>query len=1031
METRQKQRQGPEPTQRRIRHIQCIVARNLTFTQNANQRTIASALAQPSAQHGNSSNTLTYPHQPTRSVTPSIELPSGASSPTKSYFRSPWRSYQQGIQKIRGPGSETGSTSASESGRTSMIREPIARLSAGIKASVFSVASDAGYASESGSISGGQGTNDLSKVRSRPRTSNDFTHHSHAKDRLDRAYGDERSGSWNQRESLLNGHPNYPASVPNTPPSVPTRDRYLSPHTNSQANTRDSPDMTRITKGIGQGMSISCKESTTGACIDESRIPQFIKAGAAASKPILLDSYFTLHEPINDKVIYTSETVAGSNNPKYSPIEEHRFVEEAARRSSSVTVKIWAGLKSEKSLLLEWRVQLCCLRFIGKDLRDVPAGLPNNTILFGLENGFYTAPDDEDMVDHAHPYISEHESIPPHIPASRSYTYESVMRLNNLHECIADTKKSRDEIKYNIEVALSKENAPMIMVSMSVKNVEGSVQSDYGIYSDKWGMSLMFLKQVYAQEFSSETLFLAATLRKEHAARRQALIESVELGQTQDMYLEENMANLANNKESLFMTLKEYSAKRTELIATLFTIFPITEACCDEDMVAIALGHVCHFVTMLAHYLNVPLRYPLTPMGSRAFVLDPVSLLVGPKDNAHYFACSPFQLMNSQGLQFMDLRQTLPNMRYLMETLLTSSPVKKQDRLEQERLNDLFIISLEQRDGDHTLQPALDNEGNLDDSGRRRHERHLSAGSSSLGTPAESRRVTNISSERMPLLVREYDPIDGEYTLVLTDPASPRSNASRKSSSIKHSKLNDDGSLDAFKTPRASPSRTLDQSDKSQAVDIWPDTESCTAEEDADMTAVGEKFDSTRESSTGSSGTRESGGTTSTLTKILLDPPSGHGSTTTLDKIQTHRRVSSTADDQAGPETESGTQSPTLSPSAGLAPAAQIASSPLYMMEKNTSRNHSRRGSSNSDSLSQGVPEVPFETIDMDAGSDLADTPPLPPRPLPTIAVTSSRSSRFGARLSRVAASASSATKEAILRRQSASPPSNALEASG
>lgn len=43
------------------------------------------------------------------------------------------------------------------------------------------------------------------------------------------------------------------------------------------------------------------------------------------------------------------------------------------------------------------------------------------------------------------------------------------------------------------------------------------------------------------------------------------------------MYLEENIINLTKNKESLFHVLKEYSSKRTELIATLFTIFPITE----------------------------------------------------------------------------------------------------------------------------------------------------------------------------------------------------------------------------------------------------------------------------------------------------------------------------------------------------------------------------------------------------------------------------------------------------------------------
>lgn len=198
-------------------------------------------------------------------------------------------------------------------------------------------------------------------------------------------------------------------------------------------------------------------------------------------------------------------------------------MEDTAKRSNSVTVKIWAGLHgSEASLLLEWRVQLCCLRFIGKELRDIPAGLPNNTILFGFENGFYTAPDEEDMMDH-HDHINAQDSIPPHTMTSRSYTYESVMRLNNLHECIADTKRSRDEIKNNIEVALNKDNAPMIMVwsygSNSIllmyptthfhpvdlvsipsisfsKNVGESARSDSGIFKDKLDTNSMFLKRV-------------------------------------------------------------------------------------------------------------------------------------------------------------------------------------------------------------------------------------------------------------------------------------------------------------------------------------------------------------------------------------------------------------------------------------------------------------------------------------------------------------------------------------------------------
>ncbi|KAG0016027.1 hypothetical protein BGZ82_001217 [Podila clonocystis] len=386
MDARQK-RHGPEPTQRRVRHIQCIIARNLTFTQNSNQRTLASALAQSNSQLANISNTQAYPYH-ARSVTPSVELPSGASSPTKSYFRSPWKSYQ-GIQKVKGPGSETGSTSASDSGRTSLIREPIARLSAGLKASVFSVTSESGYVSESGTAN------------------------------------------------------------------------------------KDPPEVTQLAKEIVQQISIQDDDSRSTSDVDESRLPQFINKERAASKPVLLDSYFTLHEPTN-----------GMRN---IPIEQHQFVEDAAKRSNSVTVKIWAGLHgSETSLLLEWRVQLCCLRFIGKELRDIPAGLPNNTILFGFENGFYTAPDEEDMVD-PHDHSNAQDSIPPHSITSRSYTYESVMRLNNLHECIADTKKSRDEIKHNIEVALNKDNAPMIM---------GSARNDYGIFRDKLDTSSMFLKRL-------------------------------------------------------------------------------------------------------------------------------------------------------------------------------------------------------------------------------------------------------------------------------------------------------------------------------------------------------------------------------------------------------------------------------------------------------------------------------------------------------------------------------------------------------
>ncbi|KAG9068828.1 hypothetical protein KI688_011114 [Linnemannia hyalina] len=841
---RLKHRQGLEPTQRRVRHIQTIQARNLTFSPNANQRTLASALfVHPTPQYphqqGNSNYNTAYsttgsnynynttgstysynPHQQqlqhqntSRSITPSVELRSGTSSPTKSssYFRSPWKSYSTGIQKIRGPGSDAGSVSAaSESGRTggasSVIKEPIARLSAGLKATVFSAGTSyeslSGYASESGSGSvngqfGGAGNiGGVSKAKSNGRVSADFSN----QQRQQHLQARYQQLPPHQQQQLEEGGYSRSFNDSLSAPSLLTaRDRRPSP----------IQDVTlRNAKDEREDNSSSTPSTVTDADSElNSRLPAFLSGSKRKSGPILLNTYFTLHDPNNDEVIYTSDTVLSSNNPRYSPLEEHGFLDPSKRRICSIVVRIWASYRdSDYCLLLEWKVELCCLRYIGKELRDLPSGLPNNMILFEFESGYYTAADEDEPTEHPHTHSLEPVATIPGGGGgvSRSYTYETVMRLNNLHECIADTKKSRDEIKHSIESAMNKENAPMIL------------QKRRGEYTER----LWHLQRQVGHELNvlEEAQDRAEALRREHAARRKALEDSRERGQTQEMYLEENILNLTKNKESLFHVLKEYSSKRTELIATLFTIFPITESendpnllmICkvplpnsvyngmDEDLVSIALGFACQLVVMLAHYLNIPLRYPLTPMGSRAFVIDPVSLLVGPKEFPLYgkgqdrnrFEYGVFllnkdieQLMNSQGLQFMDLRQTLPNVRYLMETLLTKSPIQsmlyrskfmnrsKQDRLDQDRLENLFTISVEQREFDY----------NLNSRSHSSMEGEKDQGTSSSGMRSYDKigGTPKINPGDHSLLQREYDPIDGGYTLIL-DSASTMSPRSRK-----------------------------------------------------------------------------------------------------------------------------------------------------------------------------------------------------------------------------------------------------------
>ena len=96
---------------------------------------------------------------------------------------------------------------------------------------------------------------------------------------------------------------------------------------------------------------------------------------------------------------------------------------------------------------------------------------------------------------------------------------------------------------------------------------------------------------------------------------------------------------------------------------------------------------------------------------------------------------------------------------------------RKQDRLDQDRLENLFTISVEQRDFDHILNSRSYSsmEGEKDQgtssSGMRSYDK-------TGGTPK-----TNPGDHS--LLQREYDPIDGGYTLIL-DSASTMSPRSRK-----------------------------------------------------------------------------------------------------------------------------------------------------------------------------------------------------------------------------------------------------------
>ncbi|KAF0362032.1 uv radiation resistance protein [Gigaspora margarita] len=320
--------------------------------------------------------------------------------------------------------------------------------------------------------------------------------------------------------------------------------------------------------------------------------------------------------------------------------------------------------------------------------------------------------------------------------AKRSYNYDAVMRLNNIENCLIDMKKSRDDVIKNIDQVLEREKA-----KLALEKEKSSSELRLSRYRAE------IADQNKALEEDRQRI---NSLRENIRLRRIALEDARSRYQTGNEYLEESHKILGRAREALFVTTSKLCARQKELVADLLTIYPIEQVQsenfsfkilgvplpnsvftgCDEEQVATALGFTCHLINMLAYYLGVPLKFPMTPMSSKSIIRDPISTSLsssrqgyvtdfvtcrmplkrvidqiifsvhsceGCCSNNQLGALFPLyskgvdrfrfeyavfllnknieQLMNSQGLLVMDLRHTLPNLKYLILSLISRKVV--------------------------------------------------------------------------------------------------------------------------------------------------------------------------------------------------------------------------------------------------------------------------------------------------------------------------------------------------------------------
>ncbi|PHH68500.1 hypothetical protein CDD80_7470 [Ophiocordyceps camponoti-rufipedis] len=407
------------------------------------------------------------------------------------------------------------------------------------------------------------------------------------------------------------------------------------------------------------------------------------------------DVFFSLHLNPEAEPVYVSELRQRSANFDF------RFFDlanqpPAISRSPLVVVRVWATRpgRSEWIFVLDDVVDLRRLNFI-RSL--VGRRFPPNALVFHLEDGLYSL----DFAAQA----GEAKQTPPVAGSS----YGSLMKLANLEASIRDALDTRDDLVAQINAVLAQ--SPVDATDVARHDVERAQK-----YVTKQRRAI------------SQAESRRDQLRASLAARRAAMTHGREVQSRAESEMTTRREGLAAEKALLDRTADLIHGQRRRICSDLTEIFPITPeredttapplsfricnlalpnsrydaATADEDVLSAALGLAALLARHLQLYLCHPLPYPLCPYGSRSLARDDISHLTDSRNAHHHhnhhqhpnrprrefplylprggsttgqwrFEYGWFLLNKdiealcaSQALRVVDIRHTLPNLKYLL-----------------------------------------------------------------------------------------------------------------------------------------------------------------------------------------------------------------------------------------------------------------------------------------------------------------------------------------------------------------------------
>jgi hypothetical protein len=422
--------------------------------------------------------------------------------------------------------------------------------------------------------------------------------------------------------------------------------------------------------------------------------------------------------------VFVGERQPATLNPQwqFDASERRAQAEPVLCDAHTMHVFVWqrtdanADADAHGVLLLSQTVRLARLTFVGDSL--LALGVQHDdSLLIELNDGIYMSP------HHAIGLYRVSPPAPPAVPPPTvSFDAQTLLRLVNVSLSIDASLRNSAALARDAAVALVG-GAAALPSADALEDVGALDVASASSAGERQRAYILLLAE--RQLMSARVAALRGRLQEQRAAvamrrakveaRRDALLQgTVRLSAQRSSVSEARVALVAEADALRGVRRAQHKAEarvrvlQWTLSARLLRVFIVTTSSdgatlcinalrlpnsdfngADEESIAAALGSVCHCVSLLSRYLDVPLRYPVRPIGSRSLITDPISALSSAAPHFPLYArgvdrtrfeYAVFllnknieQLLHSQQLEVITLRHTLPNVHRLMMAAKRSS----------------------------------------------------------------------------------------------------------------------------------------------------------------------------------------------------------------------------------------------------------------------------------------------------------------------------------------------------------------------